>query len=108
MPSETDPMSWTEDQIQAVWETGAIVPNFRPDKWRKDACGAWISRDRYDDRESDFGWQIGEITSLKAGKVEEPPMLLPLHCRNREASAGGRLSCPVMAFAGGNVDRSGR
>lgn len=29
--------------------------------FRKDCCGAWIKRDQYNNRDSDFGWEVDHI-----------------------------------------------
>ena len=51
----------TEERKRRVWEKGVIVPNYDPAKYRKDACGAWIAWNRYDDKHSPYGWQIDHI-----------------------------------------------
>ena len=99
-------MNWTEEEIQAVWGQGAAVPTYRPDKWRKDPCGAWIARDHYDDTNSDFGWQIDHILPAEHGGASDLSNLRPLHWKNKATKRGVQLRCPVKAFAGGNVDRS--
>ena len=43
-------MAFTKQQIEDTWLKGTIVPNFDPAKYRKDACGAWIVRDKYGDK----------------------------------------------------------
>jgi len=97
-------MTWTESQIQAVWDKGEMVENFRPDKWRKDACGAWISRDLYDRTDSDFGWQISRVVPAADGGGDDLENLRPLQWKNKASRHGGELTCPLTAFAGGNVD----
>ena len=47
--------------INKVWEKGLIDKRYDPDFVRKDACGAWIIREKYDDRNSPFGWEVDHI-----------------------------------------------
>ena len=55
--------SWTDEQIQEVWEKGNTVQGFNSDQWRKDDCTAWIYRKRYGKRNSDYGWEVDHIDS---------------------------------------------
>ena len=34
----------TEEQIQEVWNRATVVEGFDKNRYRKDACGAWIIR----------------------------------------------------------------
>ena len=54
-------MAWTEEQIQYVWNRATIVEGFVKSRFRKDACGAWIMRDKYGDNDSLYGWEIDHI-----------------------------------------------
>lgn len=52
---------FSDEQINAIWEKGIIDSRFDPSLVRKDACGAWMIRDRYDDRNNPFGWEVDHI-----------------------------------------------
>ena len=54
-------MAWTERQIQDVWDRASIVVGYDKDSFRKDACGAWIIRTKYGDKDSLYGWEIDHI-----------------------------------------------
>ena len=54
-------MAWSEEQIQSAWDRATIVEGYDKNRFRKDACGAWIIRDKYDDQDSLYGWQIDHI-----------------------------------------------
>ena len=83
----------TEERKRKVWEKGIIVPNFDPAKYRKDACGAWIAWNRYDDKHSPYGWQIDHIypesklriRRMSQESIDHPDNLRPLHWRNNES-----------------------
>ena len=62
-------MAFTEDQIDAIWKKGRIDPKYNPDFVRKDACGAWMIRDKYNDRSNIYGWEIDHI--YPKSKLEE-------------------------------------
>jgi len=38
-------MTYFGEMDQKGWEKGRTVPGYRSERWRKDACGAWIARD---------------------------------------------------------------
>lgn len=54
-------MAWSEDKIQYVWDRASIVEGYDKSRFRKDACGAWIIRDKYGDDDSLYGWEIDHI-----------------------------------------------
>lgn len=103
---EKQSMSWAENQIQSAWENGQVLDKINSWKWRKDACGAWISRDQYDNRNSDFGWEISHVLPVNEGGADERSNLRPLQWKNAAAKDNGSLTCPVMAQGGFNIDWS--
>jgi hypothetical protein len=99
-------MRWTEEQIEEVWKQGQTADNYHPEKWRKDACGAWMSRMQYGNSLSVFGWEIDHIRPVETGGTDERSNLRPLQWKNRVSKQDGKLTCPVTAFGGDNVDRT--
>lgn len=67
-------MRYTKDIIDEVWEKGIPVDGYDSKIVRKDACGAWIIRELYGDKDTAFGWEIDHIypeSKLKdLGKLE--------------------------------------
>lgn len=55
---------FTNDIVELVWQKGRIVEGYDPAKFRQDACGAWITRDKYGDKFNNFGWVIDHICPL--------------------------------------------
>lgn len=96
-------MSFSEYTIQKVWEKGNIVPGNDQDVWRKDQCGAWISRSYYGNRNSQYGWEIDHITPESLGGSDELTNLRPLHWENNVIRQDGRLMCTVTASGTNNV-----
>ena len=86
-------MAFTTQQIDDVWSKGTKVPNFDSSKYRKDACGAWISRDKYGDEHSPYGWQIDHIypeSKLKLRRMNQESIddiqnLRPMHWKNNKS-----------------------
>ena len=88
-------MRLTEELIQLVWEKGLKVEEYDPNRVRKDACGAWMIRENYGDRDSVFGWEIDHIyPKSKLEKLEVPEddidnilNLRPLNWRNNDSKS---------------------
>ena len=57
-------MAFTEEQIQMVWDRASIVDGFDKSRFRKDACGAWIIRNKYGDNDSLYGWEIDHVVPM--------------------------------------------
>ncbi|MBC1188195.1 HNH endonuclease [Kluyvera sp. SCKS090646] len=94
---------WTEEDIQAVWEKADTASNNDKDKWRKDQCGAWISRDKYGDRNSVYGWEIDHIKTVSNNGTDELSNLRPLQWENNAARGDGRLVTTVTAKGVNNI-----
>lgn len=54
-------MAFKEEQIQAVWNRATSVDGYDDSRFRKDACGAWIIRNKYGDTDSLYGWVVDHI-----------------------------------------------
>lgn len=95
-------MSVSEDLLQRVWEK-ADAADFDPKIWRKDPCGAWISRIKHGDKNSDYGWEIDHINPDGGDDLSN---LRPLQWKNnRDKGITGGLTGPVTADGNRNVER---
>jgi 5-methylcytosine-specific restriction endonuclease McrA len=95
---------YSEEMIQAVWGKGAVISGYDSSKYRKDQCGAWISRSEYGNRNSKFGWEIDHITPDSQDGDDSLSNLRPLQWKNNVAKSDGRLTCPVKANGNSNVE----
>lgn len=86
--------NWSDDTIQKVWEKGVKVSSNAPAEWRKDECGAWIKRDHYGNRKSQYGWEIDHISPGGSDTISN---LRPLQWENNVDKSDGRLKCNVTA-----------
>ncbi|MDD3005841.1 HNH endonuclease signature motif containing protein [Flavobacterium sp.] len=90
-------MAFTEKQIQEVWEKGKVVPGNDPNIYRTDCCDAWIKRNEYGNRNSNYGWEIDHITPKSNDGGDELSNLRPLQWENNMSKSNGRLVCVITA-----------
>jgi hypothetical protein len=96
-------MSFSDEDIQKVWEKGDAVTGQDAGKWRKDKCGAWIGRDKYGNRQSDYGWEIDHIDPDGGDGMSN---LRPLQWENNlDKSDKKRLTCIVTSEGVDNVKK---
>ena len=79
-------MIWTKEIIQTVWEKGTKVEGYDADKYRKDACGAWIMRDKNGEIHN-YGWEIDHIYPVSQGGDNKIENLRPMHYLNNRSKA---------------------
>ena len=92
----------SEEEIDAIWEKGRKVPDYDPSKFRKDACGAWIARDKYGDADADFGWEVDHIYPQALGGGDDDVNKRPLHCKNNRSKGDDYPSYKSAVTARGN------
>lgn len=68
--------------IDQVWDKGLIDEHYPATKIRKDACGAWIIKDHYGNRDSAFGWEIDHIYPQVLLQEKQVPQDLIDHIDN--------------------------
>ena len=84
-------------EIGTVWNSGQVVFGYNYAKYRKDQCGAWISRDRYGDISSPFGWEVDHIKPVSDGGNDSIENLRPLQWQNNRSTSDGRLTCAMTS-----------
>ena len=95
-------MAWSDEMIQKVWEKGKEVSGNDPNVWRKDECGAWIGRQQYGNRDSQYGWEVDHIAP---GGADILSNLRPLQWQNNVDKSDGRLKCNITASGKVNVTK---
>lgn len=51
---------YSREVIEQVWQLAQTIPGNDPAVWRKDEFGAWLHRQDYRNRHSEFGWEIAD------------------------------------------------
>ena len=73
---------FSKELLDAIWEKGLTDPEYDANFVRKDACGAWILRNQYDNRNNDFGWEVDHIYPESKLKELDVPQLLIDNIKN--------------------------
>ena len=94
-------MAVSDVLVQQVWEKGVVVNGQDSSVWRKDKCEAWINRQSYGSRDSQYGWEVDHIDPDGLDMLFN---LSPLQWKNNLAKSDGNLRCVVTSSGVNNVD----
>ena len=92
---------FAEQTVQDVWDKATVVKGYDKDNVRQDACGAWIIRNHYGMRDSDFGWEIDHVYPLALGGDDDPANLRAMHWENNLAKGDDYPSYQARVQADG-------
>lgn len=98
------PQRYDHFVVEHVWSLAQVIPGNDPAVWRKDERGAWLHRQDYRNRRSQFGWEIADMAfSMRRSGVEA---LRPLHWENYlDFMVAARSNAVVTADGLSNVRR---
>lgn len=95
----------TEEAIDAIWQKGIIVDGYDPEKYRQDAAGAWMMKNKYGDRTSMYGWEIDHVFPSSLGGENHFANLRPLNWRNNESKSDDYPNYESAVTADGNQNK---
>ena len=87
-------MAFSEELIEQVWQKARAMADRDPEQWRQDECGAWLSREAYQQEQSDYGWKI---VNVSLGGPDSVDNLRPLHCKNAFNYPASKAHCHTTA-----------
>ena len=96
-------MNYSQEIVQKVWEKAKVARAHDPFLLRKDLLGAWILRNQFQNRESEYGWEIDWIKPLEEGGKMEISNLRPLQWENKAFREGNRFNGMVTALMANNL-----
>lgn len=93
---------YSNDIILLVWQKGITVPGYKPEEYRKDEAGAWISFADYGNTNSIYGWEIDHIIPQSRGGGDNLSNLQPLQHENNRAKGDNYPTYNAAVTSHGN------
>jgi hypothetical protein len=105
-------MAFSEKQIQEVWDRAMVVDGYDKSRFRKDACGAWIIRNKYGDIDSQYGWQIDHVVpralledkGFSEDEIDAPVNLRAMQHENNESKSDDYPSYTAVVTSNNTVN----
>lgn len=99
-------MNFDEETISQVWERATVVAGYDAASVRKDACGAWIVRGKYGNRDSHYGWEIDHVLPRALGGGDDAANLRAMQWENNVSKGDSYPSYRAVASARGTENVS--
>ena len=93
-------MTYTNDELSAIWNNGIEVEGFDSKNFRKDDCSAWMIFAQYGNCKSRFGWEIKHIDNNPDNSIHN---LRPTQWENCQAYGSENAKCIVTSYGSLNV-----
>lgn len=93
-----------KNTIDKVWHNAIVVENFNSESIRKDACGAWIIRNQYGNRNSIYGWEIDHVYPEALGGGNDIVNLRAMQWENNVAKGDDFPSYKSKVQSKGNTN----
>lgn len=95
---------YSDELKDLVWNNATTKDGYNPDQYRLDPCGAWMQKDKYNDRNSDFGWEIDHIypqalLKEKGAEIDEIDAVENLRAMNWHNNVSKGVDYPVYHIA---------
>ena len=91
-----------ENLINKVWNSAKIEAGYNPDRFRKDACGAWIIRNQYGRSDTIYGWEIDHIYPQALGGKDDLFNLRAMQWENNRSKGDDYPVYKAVVRAEGN------
>ena len=94
-----------EEKKEYCWNHAQIVKGYDKDFIRKDTCGAWIFKEHFGLKDSEFGWEIDHVFPVILGGDDFEQNLRAMHWKNNESKGDDypEYESIVRAYGGKNV-----
>lgn len=86
-PADTSRKTFSDDEIQRVWNKAKKIDGEDPAVYRQDYAGAWIKRDEYGNTNSTLGWEIDHRNPVANGGSDDFSNLDPLQWKNNRTKS---------------------
>ena len=91
--------NYSEEKLLEIWNKQRIPIEKYKDKYRKDACNAWIIWEEYG-KQTEFGWEVDHILPEVKGGTKDIDNLRAFHWENNKSKGDDfpKYKCVITAY----------